>query len=308
MSLTQARSTIISSVYVDFTADDLAIEGTRNSQRVFTTCRYEALSPSVSETPDQAIVNFGQKCQFTMGFTGAARSDAREFSTALLRWKISTPEERRNWFMSRRQTFNLSAQYYRAANPKPPLSEDMRRLLIVADTAVDEKKFDKAAQAYEVALESTPWWPLGQFNAATILGTLQRNAAAVDHMTKYLILQPDASDSREATDKIYSWGGGVVPPWVPPVSFGANISALSREQAAGIHRPGLRGVYIGSLLKGSVGEKAGVLAGDVIVKFGNVPVKNTDDLMAGLYMTKPGSAVLVGIVRGAQELGVNAQF
>jgi hypothetical protein len=66
---------------------------------------------------------------------------------------------------------------------------------------------DAAANLYARALYIAPWWPEGHFNAALILGDLRQYDKAIDHMTKYLALVPNAADARAAQDKIYAWEG-----------------------------------------------------------------------------------------------------
>ena len=54
-------------------------------------------------------------------------------------------------------TFEAVVSQYRAANPKPELSEAGRKFRVQAEFAVQEKRFDKAVELYGKALEIAPW-------------------------------------------------------------------------------------------------------------------------------------------------------
>jgi hypothetical protein len=103
--------------------------------------------------------------------------------------------------------FDEQAKSYRDAPVKPVPGEDVRRYRVQAEVAVNEKRFQDAANLYARALYIAPWWPEGHFNAALILGDLRQYDKAIDHMTKYLALVPNAADARAAQDKIYAWEG-----------------------------------------------------------------------------------------------------
>jgi aminopeptidase YwaD len=61
------------------------------------------------------------------------------------------------------------------------------------------------------------------------------------------------------------------------------------------------GTRVGGVRPGSPAEKAGVRAGDFIVEFAGVAVKNLEDLTFALRGQRPGQRVLVVIVRGGQR-------
>ena len=104
--------------------------------------------------------------------------------------------------------FDEQAKSYRDAPVKPVPGEDLRRYRVQADAAAKDGRFQDAANFYAKALYIAPWWPDGQFNAGLILGDyLHQYDKAIDHMTKYLELVPNAADARAAQDKIYVWEG-----------------------------------------------------------------------------------------------------
>jgi hypothetical protein len=66
------------------------------------------------------------------------------------------------------------------------------------------------------------------------------------------------------------------------------------------------GVRVGGVRPGSPAERAGVRAGDVIVRFGGVTVKTLEDLTFGLRAHRPGDRVAVVVVRDGREHEVDA--
>jgi tetratricopeptide (TPR) repeat protein len=121
---------------------------------------------------------------------------------AALTRSIERPESQEE-----RLEFEAQASSYRDAPVKPIPGEDVRRLRIQAEAAVNEKRFQDAADLYAKALYIAPWWPEGHFNAALILGDLHQYDKAIHHLQKYLLLVPNAQDARAAQDKIYAWEG-----------------------------------------------------------------------------------------------------
>jgi hypothetical protein len=120
--------------------------------------------------------------------------------------------------------FDEQAKSYRDAPVKPVPGEDVRRFRLQAEAAVNEKRFQDAANFYAKALYIAPWWPEGHFNAALILADLRQYDKAIDHMTKYLALVPNAADARAAQDKIYVWEGEMASLPKTPVSTAARGS------------------------------------------------------------------------------------
>lgn len=103
--------------------------------------------------------------------------------------------------------FEGEANKYRDAETKPELPESAREFKVRAESAVTEKRFIDAVEAFDRALQIAPWWPQGHFNVALILGELKVYGLAVDEMQRYLLLVPDAANARQAQDKIYAWKG-----------------------------------------------------------------------------------------------------
>jgi len=62
------------------------------------------------------------------------------------------------------------------------------------------------------------------------------------------------------------------------------------------------GVKISGTLTGSPAEKAGLQAGDVIVKFGDVAIASLEDLSQSLATAKPDDQVMIGVNRDGQTI------
>lgn len=142
-------------------------------------------------------------------WTGLMTSDtAEQVLNALKPWQMSSAAERQGWEAQKAQEFAAIAAGYRMANPKPAISEDIRRYEIMADADIRAKRYEDAVNAYEAGLKLSAWWPEGHFNIALVPGKLGQYGEAIQHMNKYLALAPDAPDARAARDKIYVWQSG----------------------------------------------------------------------------------------------------
>jgi tetratricopeptide (TPR) repeat protein len=98
------------------------------------------------------------------------------------------------------------AARYRDRPIRPALPEDLRRLIVQAETLRDRKDYDGAIGLLRQALRRDPVvYPAAWFNLALLYEQQEEFGRALDAMKKYLVLQPDAKDARAAQDKIYSW-------------------------------------------------------------------------------------------------------
>jgi formylglycine-generating enzyme required for sulfatase activity len=100
---------------------------------------------------------------------------------------------------------------YKAANPKPVLSEEAHKYKVQAEFMVEEKQADRAVQLYGKALAIAPWWAEGHFKLALLLGETRKYNEATREMKRYLLLAPEGTDARAAQDKIYQWESVLVP-------------------------------------------------------------------------------------------------
>jgi S1-C subfamily serine protease len=82
------------------------------------------------------------------------------------------------------------------------------------------------------------------------------------------------------------------------VSFGS-IPNYSEE---------VEGVLLDGVREGSVAEKAGLKAGDIIVKMGNKEIRNVYDYTDAIRALKPGDTITVVVKRGGESLSLVATF
>jgi hypothetical protein len=129
------------------------------------------------------------------------RRVARRFLDALLVLKAAANRVEEEEELS----FKDVARAYRAMTTHPVLDENVRRLRVQAEGAINDKDFGDAADLYGQALALAPWWPEGHFNRAVVLSETANFSEAVVEMTRYLALVPEAPDARAAQDKIYDW-------------------------------------------------------------------------------------------------------
>jgi tetratricopeptide (TPR) repeat protein len=109
-------------------------------------------------------------------------------------------------FNSQFALFEPIAQKYRALAVKPKVSEEQRKLIVQANGFNEQKMYDKAVELYQKAIESDQTaYPAAYSNLALLSAQLNHFSAAIYFMKKYLMLEPEASDSRSALDKIYLW-------------------------------------------------------------------------------------------------------
>jgi len=101
--------------------------------------------------------------------------------------------------------FQQKAAAWRALPVKPAISEEVRQHRLLAEHAVDEKKFIDAVEEYEAGLEINPTWPEGHFNAALLCAEIKYYSEAIHHMRAYLELVPDAPDAQAVRDQMIIW-------------------------------------------------------------------------------------------------------
>lgn len=106
------------------------------------------------------------------------------------------------------EAFNAVVKKY-AGKKKPHLTEDARKYTIQAQSASDDKRYTDAIDLYQKALELAPWYSSDHYNLAILLSENNNYEDAIAEMKKYLLLEPNAKDAREAKDDIYKWEGKV---------------------------------------------------------------------------------------------------
>jgi Do/DeqQ family serine protease len=79
--------------------------------------------------------------------------------------------------------------------------------------------------------------------------------------------------------------------------LGVNIREIDDELAKDLKLNNIEGAYIAEVNKGSAAEDGGIKRGDVILKVGDVPVKNSADLQEHIARYRPGDKVKIDIFR-----------
>jgi serine protease Do len=79
--------------------------------------------------------------------------------------------------------------------------------------------------------------------------------------------------------------------------LGINIQEITKELADSFGMKNTQGALVAGVEKGSPAEKAGLQAGDVILKFDNKPIATSSDLPRVVAGTKPGKEVGVEVLR-----------
>lgn len=102
--------------------------------------------------------------------------------------------------------FAEEAARTRTSGAKPPVSEEVRRLIVQAEFLRERKDYAGAVERFGKVIDLAPAaYPAAYFNLALLYEQQDMYTRAIAAMRKYLILQPDAPDARAAQDKIYGW-------------------------------------------------------------------------------------------------------
>lgn len=123
------------------------------------------------------------------------------------------------------------------------------------------------------------WEKLNYAGIATVVDyaeTLVRSIGSETQKPKFIKVQSSAGDKRSMAFSVYV---GTIPDYSD-------------------HPKGLR---ITGVREGGPAEKAGMKDGDVIIKFGDIDVKNVYDYTHALSTVKPGDTIKVVVLRGSQE-------
>ncbi len=131
-------------------------------------------------------------------------SDA--FSNLDTAWLI-IPEMTKNDQAVREQIKENLIKVYPLLKTKPEISEFVRKFMVQANSATQDRKYDEAIRLWTTTLNISPWIPLVYYNRALLFERKGLIRNSISDMEKYLSLAPDASDARSAKDKIYEWEG-----------------------------------------------------------------------------------------------------
>lgn len=114
--------------------------------------------------------------------------DAKDKEIEFLRSQLSDSRQLKEDFDRLKQAYmKLQAKYFNN----------------LGGTLLYEKEFDKAARAFQEALDIDPWNPEACFNLGMLNDEYLKDAkAAVSFYERYLVLSPNAPDRREIEDRI----------------------------------------------------------------------------------------------------------
>jgi hypothetical protein len=128
--------------------------------------------------------------------------------------------------------FQQKVKAWRALPARPPLPDPVHRCQMVAEDAVRNLDFDRAADYYEQGLAIEPLWPAGQLGAAQAFGKMDAYSMAALHIKRYLELAPDARDAKACGAQWVVWEENAKNP--PPASSAqASVAAIRAQGAAG---------------------------------------------------------------------------
>ena len=153
--------------------------------------------------------------------------------------------------------------------------------------------------------------PLG----ITVLLTLLLCAACASHGTK--LSQPSTSTSQPGADTTSKANSGspaapvtepVAPAVEPHVRLGVHCEKVTPELAHTAHLSVDGGVRVVTVEAGSVAQEYGIKVGDVIVKYGEQPIREVNELAAAIAATSWGAVVPIRVSRRTGEEDVLVQF
>lgn len=114
--------------------------------------------------------------------------DAKDKEIESLRSRLKEDQKTREEFEKLKQAYiRLQAKYFNN----------------LGGTFLYEKEFDKAARAFQEALDIDPWNPEACFNIGMLNDEYLKDAkTAVSFYERYLVLSPNAADRREIEERI----------------------------------------------------------------------------------------------------------
>jgi tetratricopeptide (TPR) repeat protein len=166
------------------------------------------------------IVSFSKLPQMTVGYGVGGLGDTVQYIKITDKQKLSIHSANKNvanaLYVLKQNAKKVAdeydasfaaslADYRNKATSNAALPEEANKYKVQAEGAVRDKQFNNAADLYTKALEIVPWWPVGHFNRALVLGETGDYAEAQREMKHYLQLVPDAPNKRAAQDKVYDW-------------------------------------------------------------------------------------------------------
>jgi len=104
------------------------------------------------------------------------------------------------------EKFKTEVNSHKGQAEKPTIPEEQRKLIVQANAANDEKRYEDALSLYRKAVMiNQVSFPQAYFNMALLAASTYKFNYAIFNMKKYMLLVPEAEDARAAQDKIYEW-------------------------------------------------------------------------------------------------------
>jgi tetratricopeptide (TPR) repeat protein len=111
-----------------------------------------------------------------------------------------------NKYNNQLSLFEEKATEYRALHVKPAISEEQREYIVQANLYTQQRNYNKAIELYQKVCQINSFaYPAAYSNLALLFANISDYQSAIYYMKLYLMLEPDASDSRASQDKIYEW-------------------------------------------------------------------------------------------------------
>lgn len=87
--------------------------------------------------------------------------------------------------------------------------------------------------------------------------------------------------------------------------LGVQIESVNQRRAGELRLPEITGVEIVGLVRGGAAETSGLRRNDVVLKVGNVPVGEANELQAQIAMFRPGEKVTLRVWRNGREFDLD---
>lgn len=149
------------------------------------------------------LIRYQVDLKYYMIYFKMNESPALQFTNDLYFIQHQLREKR---FGSQLKHYEEIAAKYRELKVKPAVSEEQRKYIVQANSCNQQKMYNKAIELYNKVIEvDQTSYPAGYSNLALLSAQINKFDAAIYYMKIYLLFEPDASDSRNAQDKIYEW-------------------------------------------------------------------------------------------------------
>ena len=164
--------------------------------------KYPVLVAMLPDNQASLRYNIYFKDRISFWFRDGSLQDAKRFTDALFFMQQLPVKEQEQ----RLALFEPIAAQYRELKIKPPVSEEQRKHIVLANLLTQRKDYTGAIDLYLKVIDLDPVsYPGAYFNLALLSAQLQQFKMAISYMKQYLQLEPEAKDARSARDKIYEW-------------------------------------------------------------------------------------------------------